>query len=389
MSAIEVLEPKRGYRTKERIGSGAWKTAYRGVAPGILLDVALLCYHRPEPKSAARDASKLLMLTEKKRFSSYVTRFHNIFPDDNGKIWIVEELLESSIEDLAPLHNSTIFCETARDLCRGLTYIHSMGLIHRDIKMDNCGIDRNGVAKIFDLGSVASDGATSWCTILTRPPEVLQALSKEPRRGKKKPSFSWRSDVWSLGATLLALRRGRYPFASEREALERVELSRKLAERAIDVATFREGKRELDERVTARAAETDAEERLLAEVAECFDFEALEIMNSMLAFNPEERPSAEALQERWTALAATFMRPVPKNGARPNTSSAILGFLRQVEAGEVFATSRQVERCIHEWERLASRRKQQDLDTEAFLQRVKEKVEMGWRQFTGPEVKLR
>lgn len=40
-----------------------------------------------------------------------------------------------------------------RQLCEGVCYMHSIGLAHRDLKLDNCVVDQNGVLKIVDFGS--------------------------------------------------------------------------------------------------------------------------------------------------------------------------------------------------------------------------------------------
>jgi serine/threonine protein kinase len=45
-----------------------------------------------------------------------------------------------------------INCCFKQILC-GIQYIHSMGLAHRDLKLDNCVIDKRGIVKIIDFGS--------------------------------------------------------------------------------------------------------------------------------------------------------------------------------------------------------------------------------------------
>lgn len=40
-----------------------------------------------------------------------------------------------------------------KQILNGLRYIHSIGLAHRDLKLDNCVINKHGIAKIIDFGS--------------------------------------------------------------------------------------------------------------------------------------------------------------------------------------------------------------------------------------------
>lgn len=40
-----------------------------------------------------------------------------------------------------------------KQILAGIHYLHSMGLAHRDLKLDNCVIDKRGIVKIIDFGS--------------------------------------------------------------------------------------------------------------------------------------------------------------------------------------------------------------------------------------------
>ena len=40
-----------------------------------------------------------------------------------------------------------------KQILAGVHYLHSMGLAHRDLKLDNCVIDKRGIVKIIDFGS--------------------------------------------------------------------------------------------------------------------------------------------------------------------------------------------------------------------------------------------
>lgn len=40
-----------------------------------------------------------------------------------------------------------------KQLACGVKYLHSMGLAHRDLKLDNCVMTENGILKLIDFGS--------------------------------------------------------------------------------------------------------------------------------------------------------------------------------------------------------------------------------------------
>ena len=39
-----------------------------------------------------------------------------------------------------------------QEICEALMYIHSIGVVHRDIKLGNLMLDKNGRVKIIDFG---------------------------------------------------------------------------------------------------------------------------------------------------------------------------------------------------------------------------------------------
>jgi serine/threonine protein kinase len=40
-------------------------------------------------------------------------------------------------------------------ILNGVTYLHNMGLAHRDLKLDNVVVNEHGIMKIIDFGSAA------------------------------------------------------------------------------------------------------------------------------------------------------------------------------------------------------------------------------------------
>jgi len=89
----------------------------------------------------------------------------------------------------------------AKQLLTGLRTLHSLGVIHRDIKPDNLLCTEDGVLKIADFG---------WCADATSAPTTLAGTFQymAPEVLKNHPQTE-KADVWSSGVVLFELLTGR------------------------------------------------------------------------------------------------------------------------------------------------------------------------------------
>jgi serine/threonine-protein kinase len=148
----------------------------------------------------------------------------------------------------------------------GLAHAHAHSLIHRDVKPENILIDRQGTAKVCDLGLARNTAADN--PSLTQDGTTVGTpsyLSPEQARGQK--DIDARADVYSLGATLFHLVAGRPPFTGETAA---VVMTKHLTEPAPDLSKAAEGVSAGLAVVVARCLKKDPNERYrsMAELAE-------------------------------------------------------------------------------------------------------------------------
>lgn len=161
--------PGEGFTIREYLGGGHWKSAYRATTPFRLADVAVLFFHdNVDYDAVAKDVSSLIRAARGDPNSKYLAQFYSINTAPEGRIFIVEELLARPLDRIGPLNDLTQFVRIARDLTRGLVFLHKQKLVHRDLKLDNCGLDHQQQAKIFDLGSVTSEPGNVLGTVVTR-----------------------------------------------------------------------------------------------------------------------------------------------------------------------------------------------------------------------------
>jgi serine/threonine-protein kinase len=101
--------------------------------------------------------------------------------------------------------------QIARDLASGVAELHRAGILHRDLKPANVLIDRDGVAKITDLGiacEVADRVRRTQAGCVMGTPDYIA-----PEQVQGEP-VSTATDVYQLGCVFYAMLAGSPPFAS-------------------------------------------------------------------------------------------------------------------------------------------------------------------------------
>jgi len=134
-------------------------------------------------------------------------------------LYIVQEYCENGalmtgLEDNTPLSEETAL-QYFRDLLLGLNYLHSNGVIHRDIKPMNLLLTRENVLKIADFGAARIIvGETKWISGVTGTPAFMAPeLLVEDNEVYDGPAV----DLWSCGATLYMMVTGVPPWMSDDE----------------------------------------------------------------------------------------------------------------------------------------------------------------------------
>lgn len=103
-----------------------------------------------------------------------------------------------------------IYC-VFRQICEGVDYLHSIGLAHRDLKLDNCVMTTDNTVKLIDFGTATvfhypgkkltkASGVVGSDPYLA--PEVLTDETYDPRK----------TDVWSVAIIFMCMILRRFPW---------------------------------------------------------------------------------------------------------------------------------------------------------------------------------
>ena len=194
----------------ETLGVGGMGTVYK--ARDMQLDrfVALKLLHR----DLGGEEEHKTRLQEEARIAAAVNHPYviQVFDSgtDHGQFYVVMELVDhGSLDDLMALQPrlpEKRVLEIGIQVARGLRAAHRRGLIHRDVKPANILFVDEHAAKIGDFG-LASTATQRWAIggAVWGTPEYVA-----PERLNNDPE-DFRSDIYSLGATLFHAIAGKPP----------------------------------------------------------------------------------------------------------------------------------------------------------------------------------
>ncbi|MGE5608353.1 MAG: serine/threonine-protein kinase [Bacillota bacterium] len=213
-----------GYRLLEKLGKGAMATVYKAKQESLDRIVAI----KVLPKKMNDNTEFVERFYREGRAAARlshnnIVQAYDVGYSPEGYHYFVMEYVEGKtlydIMQPPPVGDGRAFSEAEAldiiiQICEALAHAHDRGLIHRDVKPKNIILTPQGVAKLTDLGLArAMDDKTAAESEAGKAYGTPYYISPEQIRGEVDIDF--RSDIYSLGATLYHLVTGHPPFEAE------------------------------------------------------------------------------------------------------------------------------------------------------------------------------
>ncbi|MDR3411992.1 MAG: HDOD domain-containing protein [Formivibrio sp.] len=188
------------FRIERNLGQGAQGTVYLAVDTRLDRKVAIKLLRSSEQPTELDEARLVSKLQHPN-----IVALHDVFIE-SGRTGLVFEYVEG--ETLAALlHREGALTpvravELMLGMLDGLSYAHSQGVIHRDIKPQNIMVDRNGHARIMDFGVATRQAGQIGMsgTVGYMAPEMIKNMPVDAQ-----------ADVFAAGMTLYQILTGRLP----------------------------------------------------------------------------------------------------------------------------------------------------------------------------------
>lgn len=220
------------YEVVCRLGAGASAPVYKCVDQHLgNLIVAIKVFSRGEDtnSNATRRLHRELQATYSVDHPN-VAKFYEMFQLDS-LVCLVMEYVDGGTLDRLLVRSDLTFSRIQHiliQICRGLEAIHRLGLVHRDLKLQNILVTKSDEVKIADFGlarastfikdgkldveAPASGWFGRWFPEITGHGEVVGTPLYVSPEYVRHGTFDKQSDIYALGIIAYVLSTGRYPF---------------------------------------------------------------------------------------------------------------------------------------------------------------------------------
>uniref|UniRef100_A0A3Q4B5Y9 mitogen-activated protein kinase n=1 Tax=Mola mola TaxID=94237 RepID=A0A3Q4B5Y9_MOLML len=281
------------------------------------------CKTMKQTINSLEQAYNLREVQAMKRLSPHanIIQLHElIFDRETGTVSLICELMEMNIYEFMQGRKTPLPDHTVKNymyqLCRSLEHMHSCGIFHRDVKPENILIKQNSL-KLGDFGSCRS--------VYARPPHteyISTRWYRAPECLLTDGYYSFKMDMWSAGCVFFEI--VRYMYTDSHSCPARL---------VVPTCTL------FQMTSTSRAMHFNFPPKKgtgISRLIPCCPAPALSLLYQMLAYDPDERITAE------TALRHTYFREIRLAEKKAETLHRHSGTIDGVESNGTHSSLDQI-----------------------------------------------
>jgi serine/threonine protein kinase len=203
---------KEDFVMDKQLGHGRFATVYRALEKesGVLVALKVINKQFLLKHNFLHQIRREVEIQSKLEHPNII-RLYGYFQDKTS-LYLVEEFAENgALFEYVHAKKRLDVAQVKRiafQILAALHYLEQRKIMHRDIKLENILLDKNGEPKLADFGwavHAITGKRKSFCgTVLYLPPELIS-----------KQEYDFKVDIWSLGILLFELATGKAPFAGE------------------------------------------------------------------------------------------------------------------------------------------------------------------------------
>lgn len=246
------------FKRTEVIGRGRFGVVYKAYNKHTKQVVAIKVLNLDTQEDEVADVQQEIQFLAELKNVPNVTHYYGSILNDT-RLWIIMDYCAGgSVRTLlkAGVFEEKYIAVIARELLIGLSAVHKIGVIHRDLKAANILISKEGNVQLCDFGVAAKVTSNS----LKRTTMAGTPYWMAPEVIREGDTYNSKADIWSLGITLYEIATGNPPYC-EKDAMWAMQMISKSTPPRLEGRDYSASLKE----AIALCLDESPEERLLAD----------------------------------------------------------------------------------------------------------------------------